>query len=254
MKNPFSSPATWVAISFLAVGIFLLAWWYSSQDTTAFPANTPSLKTIAQKILEPVMPTTIPAEPNDAFTTYLEAATGISEQTSYTARYKLYAGVTGQITEGLSQEEEVAAYVEEERKNLLPSDFAIPPLDATATEVTAYQQSISPTANPAITAVTSPAIADAFRKYFQNPTTSALDRINQDLETTIAELNRIAVPESLRPWHTEYIHLHALLLENIQLLKTMPEDPIGGLVAARNIQELGDRFNQLAKALNTLVP
>lgn len=119
--------------------------------------------------------------------------------------------------------------------------------------VKTYLDSISSDNNKNIKAITNQDIETAYKAYYADPKQStALKDIKNSLTQNLAALKNIEVPAEALPIHKKILSATTALLKNIYLLETMPTDFVGGLIGAKNIEDLGPVFTSITEDIATL--
>lgn len=116
--------------------------------------------------------------------------------------------------------------------------------------VSAYLDNISPAHNKELVSVTSDDINKAFEAQLSDP--SALKNILASLEKNVATLKTISTPTETRDLHQKYTAASQALADNVKILVNMKDDFVGGLLAAKRIEELGPVFVDLGKQIEAL--
>lgn len=194
----------------------------------------------------------ITAGPEDTLAALNEV--GEIDTSTYTGRYIATFTPDASQAEVLSSER-LEAFIEQERQTLAPS--ALTPQVQTTTETGAaaietYLAAIASSHNDEIVAVTSEDITEALRIYLAERDRAPLDTVVQNLESNLAVLQDIQAPEEAAELHGQLLAASEALLENTKLLQSMKEDFVGGLVGAKNIEEIGAEFNDIADQITAL--
>lgn len=194
------------------------------------------------------------AGPNDDLATTI-ADKIVVQLSTYTGKY------LASLPPDLSQDEilnkaRVEAFINENKGELLPAvDVAAVKTtsDSGKEAIAAYLNSISSTHNPALAAVTSADIEAAFRAYHANPQESKeLQVIYDKLRKNVLTLQNIEVPEEPKELHIRLLAASIALTNNVELLLGETKDFVGGLIGAKNIEELGPVFAQLGEDIAAL--
>ena len=178
----------------------------------------------------------------------------VLDTTTYTGRYlaSLPADIArDQILDKVRME----AFVEEHKGELLPSMAAdtVKTSSATGKEaVKTYLDQISASTNPALKLVTSSSIEAAFRAAYADPKNTALHDAKVTLEGNFKILQATPAPLEAKDLHTKLLAATQGLMNNVALLENMPKDFVGGLIGAKNIQLLGEVFNDIGVQVKAL--
>ena len=194
--------------------------------------------------------------PND---TLLELGTAVPspfpESATYTAKY--FANLPANLSSNeILDPSRLEAFVAVNRGELLPaiSPDSITVLPTSNEEtIKSYLDSISSVQNPEITAINSDEIESIFANYIANPgNTAEIKTLSEDLSKNVAIFTALPVPSELKDFHITLIAGTQSLVNNIELLQKTPTDFVGGLIAAKNVEDLGVVFQNLAKEVSTL--
>lgn len=150
----------------------------------------------------------------------------------------------------------VEAFVQENKGKLLP-DIAPESIKTTTDSgkqaISTYLDSISSAHNPALAAVTSADIETAFRAYHADPQGSKeLQAIYDKLRKNVSTLQNVAAPQEAKEIHMRLLAASMALASNVQLLLGEPQDFIGSLIGAKNIEDLGPVFAKIGEDIATL--
>ncbi len=191
--------------------------------------------------------------PNDALPAEFSLGETLSLDT-YTGRYLAQLPSNASRDQVLNSES-LAAFVEKERlpalPNLVPGTVQVN-AEAGKEAVQIYLDSISSSHNSSITAVSSADIELAFRQYYSNGAAVELDRLIKSLESNFAILQEVSAPKEAQALHTKLLMASQSLVDNTKLLKNMPTDFVGGLVGAKNIEDVGSVFSEISSEITAL--
>ncbi len=144
----------------------------------------------------------------------------------------------------------IEAFIVDEQKQLLP-DIPASSLKTTSKSgkeaVQAYLDGISSQHNTAIKPVTSDEIEEAFRLYYSNNSPESLQTLIQTLEQNVRLLKTVETPAETLELHKKLIAASQALVDNTKLLQNMSKDFVGGLMGAKNIEDLGPIFQDIGK-------
>lgn len=190
------------------------------------------------------------AGPNDTINVQPESL----DPTSYTAQY------FASLPEGVSQtdvanQENLTAFVEQ-HATPLPADLSTITITTSpntgADAIQQYLETISPTHNEAVTAVSSADIEAARGDTDPQSGTEKLNTIIAQLQQNLTIFTETPVPAEATELHKKLIASTQALVENITLLKNTPQDFVGGLVGAKRIEELGPAFADIGTQIKNL--
>ncbi|MEX0649553.1 MAG: hypothetical protein WD200_00965 [Candidatus Andersenbacteria bacterium] len=188
--------------------------------------------------------------PNDQFSVDFITQSGIYSDT-FTSRY-LQTLPPDVSRQSILDKNQVAAFVEANKGILLP-DVAVTIVPGEGKEVVqAYLEAISATHNTAIVPITSTDIDTAFRQHYTLNNPAPLEGIIAQLEQNVGTLENVAAPSEVEELHIQLVSASQALLNNSQLLQGIHEDFVGGLIGARNIEELGAVFQATAEKIIAL--
>lgn len=155
--------------------------------------------------------------------------------------------------ENILNQSKLEAFVEANKGNLL-LEVKISPEVATdnVQEVATYLARISSTSNPALTPVTSNEIAAAFLAQVRQQDQTPIDTIITNLTNNLAQLKKINPPAGTTELHQKLLAATNALLINTERLRAVNDDFVGGLIGAKNIEELGTVFRDIAQDVQAL--
>lgn len=173
---------------------------------------------------------------------------------TYTQRY-LATLPENAPREDVVNQAKIEAFVNTNKGELLPT---IPQQDiltdpATGKEaISRYLNSVSSAHNSALKPVTNADIEAAFELAYVQQQPEAMNNIIASLEQNLSTLKSAPTPQETLGLHTTLIAATQSLLANVKLLANMPKDFIGGLIGAKNIEELAPVFTDLADQVKAL--
>lgn len=172
----------------------------------------------------------------------------VAVQDTFTKQY--LASLPADVSrEQILDQERLAAFVEARKGTLLS---AVPREDLTVTQasgreaVRVYLDAISSAHNERLRAVTSADIETAFRLQVNAQNTEPMETVLASLEGNLTALRAVPVPAEASELHRTLLAATAALLENTRMLRTIDADFVGGLIAAKRIEELGGVFQETA--------
>lgn len=178
----------------------------------------------------------------------------VSSPQTYTQQY--LAQLPADIPrEEILQQERITAFVDARRGTLLPS---LPPetITTTATSgteaVRSYLDSISSAHNKELHQVTSSDLEAAFRLLIGTGQSASLQDLVTNLEQNVALLIAVPVPQEAAELHRMFVAASQALAANAKLLRNTNTDFVGALIGARNIEELGGVFQDVASRVKAL--
>ena len=183
-------------------------------------------------------------------------ATGsaVTQQDTYTQLY--LATLPDDIPrDQILDQARITAFVEQNKGELLPplAEGRHKTTEAEGAEaIEAYLDSISSVHNPAIRPVTSSDLEAAFRLQVNGQDTGPMDGVVENLTGNVAILEEVAAPAEASQLHRTLLTASVELHKNAVALRNVNQDFIGGLIAARKIEELGAVFNQIASEIQAL--
>ena len=174
---------------------------------------------------------------------------------SYTAKY-LATLPTSLPQAQVLDKTRIEAFVDQNQGQLLPI-IAPETIKTTAdqgkTAIKAYLDGISSATNPAIKSITSDDIQKAYQAFYADPQHStALADVKTTLQGNFDALKGIPTPSEAVSIQTKLLAASQALTTNVGLLETMPKDLVGGLLAAKNIQDLGPVFAGIQTDIDVL--
>lgn len=163
------------------------------------------------------------------------------------------------LPENASREEilnqtRLEAYINLNRGELLPvlPQGTIKTAPTTGKDaVSAYLNSIASTHNPRIHVITSEDIQKSFEQQLgQQP--QAMDTIIAQLEENVRLLKEVATPTETITLHQKLVAASQALLDNAKKLRAIDNDFVGGLLASKNIDDLGTIFTEISTEIKAL--
>lgn len=147
------------------------------------------------------------------------------------------------------------SYVEANRGTLLPtvtSDMMLVVPGEGKEAVAAYLDAISSTHNDAIKIVTSADIEAAYRLQVSSQQPQPMRDVVAALTSNAAVIEGVSAPSEIAALHTKLVAASRSLRDNVELLHKINQDFVGGLIAAKNIEGLGDVFQEIAADIKAL--
>lgn len=154
-----------------------------------------------------------------------------------------------------SQPVDITEFVNVNKGQLLPAlpEGVIKISAATGEEATKkYLEHVSPATNPQLHAVTLAEIESAWRLAYQNNQPETINDLVQKLLENVKTLEAIEAPAQQATLHTKLVAASHALVNNTELLRDMKSDWVGGLIGAKNIDELGAVFKGIESEVNAL--
>lgn len=195
----------------------------------------------------------IPA-PNDVVKpTTGEAVGQVAGVQTYTQQY-LAALPADAAREDILDQTRLEAFIATNRHELLPT---LPPgaVQAAADEgkeaIQTYLDTISASHNKQLHQVTNDTLEAAFNAKLQL-NLEPLDTIVVQLEQNIKVLKTIPAPAEVADMHEKLIRATTALHSNSVALRDIDQDFVGGLIATKNIDDLGVVFQEIATSVKEL--
>lgn len=117
--------------------------------------------------------------------------------------------------------------------------------------IEAYLGAISTTKNQSLHNITSDDIAAALAAQLQN-NMQPVTTIVSNLEANVATFKSVSVPAEVVALHTKLIQATQALRDNTVTLQHINDDFVGGLIASKNIDDLGTVFADIAQQVKDL--
>lgn len=177
----------------------------------------------------------------------------IIEPNTFTGKYLATLPTDAAREEVLSQDR-LEAFVELNRGQLLPT---LPPESVKTTPatgkdaITAYLDAISSTQNEQIISVSNDDIEAALAAQLQL-NKDLMDQVIAKLAANITALQTVPAPTEVVTLHTKLLQASEALHTNVQSLRTIDADFVGGLIASKNIDELGAVFQDIGQQIIAL--
>lgn len=183
-------------------------------------------------------------------------ATGsaVAQQETHTQRY--LASLPDDVPrDQILDQAKLEAYMSANRGELLPAlPDGVVKTTATAGKeaVSAYLDATSTAHNKSLRAVTSTDIEAAFRLQIQSGQPKTMQDLVIALTNNVGVLEGIEAPAEVTDLHTKLVAASRALRDNAAALRDIQQDFVGGLIAAKNIEELGGIFQELAAEVQGL--
>lgn len=178
----------------------------------------------------------------------------VADVDTYTGQY--LAGLPDDAARGeILDQSRLEAFVESSRESLLP-EIPVEELHITELEgegaVSDYLDAISSAHNSSIQPVTSADLEAAFRLQINSSNGEPMRLIVDALDRNLTTLKLALVPAETTALHTRLLAASQALRDNATLLRDIDDDFVGGLVAAKNIEDLGAIFQEIAADVQSL--
>lgn len=196
---------------------------------------------------------TIPSPGDEVKPATGESVQQVAGAKTFTQQY-LATLPTDSAREDILDQTRLEAFVATNQGDLLP---AIPDgtvkitADAGAPAIEAYLDTIGSSHNKQIHSVSNDLIEEAFKAQLQlNP--EPLNTIVSQLEQNVKVLKTIPAPAEVADMHEKLIKATTALQANVTALRDINQDFVGGLIATKNIDELGTIFQEIATSAKEL--
>jgi hypothetical protein len=187
--------------------------------------------------------------PNDAS----KPATGaqITQVDTFTKKY--LASLPEDIPrEQVLDQVRLEAFVEANKGTLL-EPVTIRSAEAEGKEaISAYLDAVSSTHNKDIGVVTSADVEAAFRLLINTQDKRPMQGIVDVLNKNVTTLRQVPAPNEVSGLHEKMIAATQALLTSSESLLNIDQDFVGGLIAAKKIEELGSVFQEMANSVREL--
>jgi hypothetical protein len=174
---------------------------------------------------------------------------------TYTGRYLALLPSDASRDQVLNKEK-LSEFVETERGELLPTIEVLQRLPTGQPQdigaIQTYLEAISSTHNQDISAITNEDIEAAYRLHYSHGQPDLMNALIDKLSKNVETLQTIPSPEETIELHRKLNAASQSLLNNVKLLQNMPNDFVGGLIGAKNIEDLGTIFSEIAAAVQIL--
>jgi len=144
------------------------------------------------------------------------------------------------------------AFVQENRGELLPNVVVTTTAEEGEEVISAYLDAVSSAHNDQIGAVTSTDIEAAFRLVINGQDTRPMQGIVDTLRKNVEVFLSVSAPNEVVGLHTKMVAATQALLTNCERLLYIDQDFVGGLIAAKNIEDLGVKFQEMANSVREL--
>lgn len=152
--------------------------------------------------------------------------------------------------------ERLTQFVEANKGTLLPTlpeGVVKTKTDSSPEAKKRYAEAISPATNPSLHTVTTAEIEAAWRSAYENSQPETINDLIQKLLENVKTLEAIEAPAGLKDLHTKIISASHALVNNVELMRDMNQDPVGGLIGARNIEDLTEVFQEIDRERKQLL-
>ena len=187
--------------------------------------------------------------PNDVS----KPATGeqVAQIETYTEKY------LASLPENVPREEildqvRLEAFVEANKGPLLPPASIITSSAEGKDVVKAYLDTVSSTHNKELGVVTSADIDAAFRLLINTQDKQPMQGIVNVLQKNVGILQKVTAPNEVSGLHEKMVAATSALQTNSEGLLNIDQDFVGGLIAAKKIEELGNVFQEMATSIMEL--
>lgn len=180
-------------------------------------------------------------------------ATGsrITKKDTFTAKY--LASLPDDVArEGILDQVKLEAFVNSNKGILLPEVIVKTSAEEGKGAIGAYLDAVSSTHNDQLGEVTSSDIEASFRLIVNTGDVRLMQTIVDVLRKNIVVLNEVVAPNEAVGLHTKMVAATYALTLNSERLLFINKDFVGGLIAARNIEELGGVWQEMATEINEL--
>ncbi len=178
----------------------------------------------------------------------------VAVQTTYTQKYLASLPIDVPREQILDQGQ-LENYVNANKGELLPlikeGTIKITPAEG-AEAIKGYLDIVSSTSNTKLAPVTSADLEAAFRLQVSSANSEPMIKIAEALRNNVEILEAVEVPAEAAAFHTKLLAASMSLRDNANLLRDVNKDFVGGLIGAKNIEELGLVWQELAAEINNL--
>lgn len=186
---------------------------------------------------------------------FVKPATGsqVAGSQTFTTQYLATLPTTA-AREEILDPTRLEAFVETHRGELLPAlpaESVIRTSDAGAEAVRVYLDMISAAHNKQLHNVTNEAIEAAFGAKLQL-NTEPVNTIVTQLDQNMKVLKTIPAPAEVADMHAKLLRSSSALQANVAALRDIDQDFVGGLIATKNIDDLGVIFQEIATSVQEL--
>lgn len=119
-------------------------------------------------------------------------------------------------------------------------------------ETRAYLDQVSPAQNAKLHIVSNEEIEKAWRAAYVNNQPEAINEVITKLLANARTLEAVAAPKNLVELHTKLIAASHALVNNAERLRDMNRDFVGGLIGAKNIEDLAPVFQEIEAEIDRL--
>lgn len=177
-------------------------------------------------------------------------ATGskVTQQITYTQKY--LASLPDNVArDKILDQTQLESFVNANRGELLPTvttDMLSVVPEEGKEAISVYLNNISSAHNDSLKVITSADIEAAFRLLTTSNTPQPMQDILVALINNVAVLEEVSVPTEVTGLHARFLAASQALRNSVGLLSKVNQDFVGSLIAAKNIEDLGDVFQEVA--------
>lgn len=233
-----------ITVFVLAV-LFGAGWGVKKYWLAPSPAPTPTSESAGDSPSEPAFPREILTLP---------LGSQVADANTWTQKY-LASLPEDTPPDQILDETRLEAFVNVNKGQLLPTlpEGLIQTTPASGKEaIKTYLDEISPVQNKNLSTVSNQDIETAWRLAYQNNQPETINSLIQKLHNNVDVLQAVAAPEGLEDFHTKVVASAHSLTNNTELLRDMNKDFVGGLIGAKNIEELGAVFQEIEAEVKEL--
>lgn len=183
-------------------------------------------------------------------------ATGsqITDPKTFTQRY------LAELPDDISRDEilsqvRLESFVDANRGKLVPDVLSSDTKTTAETGkevISNYLNAVSSAHNSSLKPVTSADIEAAFRLQVNSQQPQPMQDLVTVLTSNVKILKEVSAPSQVADLHTKLLAASISLRDNADLLHRVNQDFVGGLIAAKNIEELGSVFQEIAQDISAL--
>lgn len=182
----------------------------------------------------------------------------VKDISTFTGRYLASLPEDTPRDEVLSKEK-LEAFVNVNKGELLPTlpaglikTSAAPPAGGGTAATRVYLDQVSPAQNSTLHVVSNEEIEKAWRTAYVNNDPEAINEVIRKLLQNVRTLEAVESPKTLVEFHTKLVSASHALTNNTERLRDMNKDFVGGLIGAKNIEELGPVFQDIEAEIDRL--
>lgn len=178
----------------------------------------------------------------------------VKEQNTWTQKY--LASLPDDISQDqILDETRLSAFVEANKGQLLPTLSAgLVKTNSSSGKaaIQTYLDQISPVQNTKLHSISNQDIEAAWRLAYEHTQAETISTLITHLHENVTTLQNIEAPKELEALQAKVVAASHSLTNNTELLRDMNKDFVGGLIGAKNVEELASVFQEIESQVKEL--